>query len=202
MPQKVTNHVNALGKTEGLPKLLTFYDRKGQTIGDHTYECNTKGTEEDNDNDELTINDEYPEEYNNDDLADNESSEEINPKGMQQVEQSPPDNDQTDVNHTLVTQCLMTQMSMKAGLKRFGKERTDAVSRELSQLYLRDTSEPIDKEDVHSPTMYFESVMLAAAIDAEEHCDDAIADIPKAFVQTKLEDEADMVMIHLRGHFG
>ena len=36
MPKEVITRVmDALGKAEGQPKLLTFYSRKGQLIGDH-----------------------------------------------------------------------------------------------------------------------------------------------------------------------
>jgi hypothetical protein len=34
MPQQVIDRVNELGKADGLPELLTFYDRKGRLIGD------------------------------------------------------------------------------------------------------------------------------------------------------------------------
>jgi hypothetical protein len=36
MPQKVIDPVNQLGKAEGQPELLTFYDRKGPLIIEHT----------------------------------------------------------------------------------------------------------------------------------------------------------------------
>jgi hypothetical protein len=36
MPKEVIARVDQLGKAEGQPKLLTFYNRKGQLIGDHT----------------------------------------------------------------------------------------------------------------------------------------------------------------------
>lgn len=42
-----------------------------------------------------------------------------------------------------VTFKCMTQLSMKAGLKRFGKEGEDGVSKELNQLHLRETFEPV-----------------------------------------------------------
>jgi hypothetical protein len=38
----------------------------------------------------------------------------------------------------------MSQLSMKAGLKKFGKQGEEAATKELSQLHLRDTFEPID----------------------------------------------------------
>jgi hypothetical protein len=44
---------------------------------------------------------------------------------------------------TLTCKCML-QLSMKAGLKQFGKHGEDGVSKELNQLHLRDTFEPID----------------------------------------------------------
>jgi hypothetical protein len=36
MPKEVIARVDQLGRAEGQPKLLTFYNRKGQLIGEHT----------------------------------------------------------------------------------------------------------------------------------------------------------------------
>lgn len=47
-----------------------------------------------------------------------------------------------------VTHYVMIQFSMKAGLKHFGQRGEDAVSKELSQLYLRDTFEPLHPKDL------------------------------------------------------
>jgi hypothetical protein len=44
----------------------------------------------------------------------------------------------------IVTFKCMTQLSMKAGFERFGKQGEDAVSKELNQLHLRDIFEPVD----------------------------------------------------------
>ena len=41
--------------------------------------------------------------------------------------------------------------------------------------------------------------MLSAIIDAKERREVAIMDIPNTFVQTKLEDEDDKVVMHLQG---
>jgi hypothetical protein len=57
----------------------------------------------------------------------------------------------------------------------------------------------IDKEDASSPTAALESVLLTATIDAAEGRDVAVIDIPNAFVQTRIEDEADKVVMRLRG---
>jgi hypothetical protein len=44
-----------------------------------------------------------------------------------------------------------------------------------------------------------ESVLLSCIIDAEEHRDVAVLDIPNAFVQTRVENEKDMAFIKIRG---
>ena len=38
----------------------------------------------------------------------------------------------------------MTQLSMKAGMRRWGEPATEAVSTELEQLHYRDTFEPVN----------------------------------------------------------
>ena len=57
----------------------------------------------------------------------------------------------------------------------------------------------ISKEDVSSPTVTTESVLVSCIIDAEEERDVAVVDIPNAFIQTRVEDEKDMAIIKLRG---
>jgi hypothetical protein len=42
-------------------------------------------------------------------------------------------------------------------------------------------------------------VLLSCIIDAEEHRDVAVVDIPNAFVQTRMENEKDMAFIKIRG---
>jgi hypothetical protein len=44
-----------------------------------------------------------------------------------------------------------------------------------------------------------ESVLLSCIIDAAEHRDVAVVDIPNAFVQTRVENEKDLVFIKIRG---
>jgi Reverse transcriptase (RNA-dependent DNA polymerase) len=142
----------------------------------------------------------------------------------------------------VLTHYAMTQLSLKAGLKAFGKKGQQGVFKELSQLHWRDTFEPlvlkdlskeekekaleshlflkkkrdltvkgrmvaggdkqrgmIPKEEASSPTVSLESVMLTSAIDAIEERDVASADLPNAFVQTRLENEEDKVVMRLRG---
>jgi hypothetical protein len=57
----------------------------------------------------------------------------------------------------------------------------------------------ISKEYASSPTVTTESVLLPCIIDAEEERYVAVVDIPKAFVQTHVEKEKDMVFIKIRG---
>jgi hypothetical protein len=42
-------------------------------------------------------------------------------------------------------------------------------------------------------------VLLSCIIDAEEHRDVAVVDIPNVFVQTSMENEKDMAFIKIRG---
>ena len=49
----------------------------------------------------------------------------------------------------------------------------------------------MDKDQVSSPTVSLEALLLTAVIDAEENRDVATCDIPNAFIQTDLEDHTD-----------
>ncbi len=59
----------------------------------------------------------------------------------------------------------------------------------------------ITKEDVSSPTVTAEAVMLTCVIDAQEGRDVAVVDIPNAFVQTVVseEDAQHCVIVRIRG---
>ena len=57
----------------------------------------------------------------------------------------------------------------------------------------------IVKEDATSPTVALELVLLTATIDAAEGWDVATIDIPNAFVQTRLDDDSDKVLMRLHG---
>jgi hypothetical protein len=141
-----------------------------------------------------------------------------------------------------VVAAIMTQLSLKSGLKEWGDRAREAVESEMKQLHFRNTFKPmhwseltdtqrktvleshlflkekrdgkikgrtvaggnkqrdyISKEDVSSPTVATESVLLSCIIDAEEDRDVAVIDIPNAFIQTRIEDEKDMAIIKLRG---
>jgi hypothetical protein len=52
----------------------------------------------------------------------------------------------------------------------------------------------ISKEDASSPTLSTESVLLSCIIDAEEERDVAVVDIQNAFVQTRVENEKDILV--------
>jgi hypothetical protein len=59
----------------------------------------------------------------------------------------------------------------------------------------------ITKEDVSSPTVTAEAVMLTCIIYAQENRDVAVVDIPNAFVQTVVskEDAEHCVTVRIRG---
>ena len=137
---------------------------------------------------------------------------------------------------------IMTQLSLKAGLKQWKGKAHDAAYAEMKQLHMRDTFRPrnwkdltlaerkavleshlflnqkrdgnikgrtvaggnkqrdfISKEDASSPTVSTEAVLLTCVIDAEEERDVSVIDIPNAFIQTRVQDPKDMVIIRVRG---
>ena len=59
----------------------------------------------------------------------------------------------------------------------------------------------ITKEDVSSPTLSAETVMLTCVIKSQEGRDVAVVDIPNAFVQTAIsdEDKGHHVIVCIRG---
>ena len=57
----------------------------------------------------------------------------------------------------------------------------------------------IDKEDAASPTASLKSVLLTSTIYAAEERDVAMIDIPNAFIQTRIENDEDKVVLRLRG---
>ena len=57
----------------------------------------------------------------------------------------------------------------------------------------------LSKEEVSSPTVATESVLLTCIIEADEGRDVATIDIPNAFIQTRIEDKKDMAIIKIRG---
>ena len=61
----------------------------------------------------------------------------------------------------------------------------------------RDT---IDKEDSASPTAALESVLLTSTIDAAEERDVAVINILNAFIQTRINNDEDKVVLRIRGN--
>ena len=61
----------------------------------------------------------------------------------------------------------------------------------------------ITKENVSSPTVTAQAVMLTCVIDVQEDRDAVVVDIPNAFVQTVVdkEDTEHRVIVHIRGHW-
>jgi hypothetical protein len=55
----------------------------------------------------------------------------------------------------------------------------------------------LSKEDSSSPTAATELVLLTAIVDAAENRDVAIIDIPNGFIQTRVENEKDRVIIRI-----
>ena len=145
-------------------------------------------------------------------------------------------------NSEQVVAAIMLQLSLKAGLKKWGEKARQAAHAEMYQLHMRDTFEPlrwehltidekkkileshmflqekrdgkikgrtvaggnkqrgfISKEEASSPTVATESIILTSVIDAMEGRDVATVDIPNAFIQTRLFDEAEMAIIRIRG---
>jgi hypothetical protein len=137
--------------------------------------------------------------------------------------------------HTTLEHTVMTQYSVKKGLKIFGEAGVEAVVSELKQLHDRAVIEPVQastlsredkhkalaylmflkkkrtgkikgrgcadgrkqredltKEEVSSPTVATESVMLSCTIDAHENRDVATVDVPGAFLQADMEDTVYM----------
>ena len=57
----------------------------------------------------------------------------------------------------------------------------------------------ISPDEASSPTASLEAVLLTSILDALEERDVAIIDIPNAFVQTRITDDADKAIIRMRG---
>ena len=79
----------------------------------------------------------------------------------------------------------------------FLKEKTDGTIKARAVADGRSQRETATKGDASSPTVSIEAVLLTAAIEASEHRDVAVVDIPNAFIQTEMEGEK--VVMKLRG---
>ena len=137
---------------------------------------------------------------------------------------------------------IMTQLSLKEGLKQWGEKENNSIQAEMKQLHFRNKFEPrhcsdltkkekaelleshtflkqkrfgniightvaggnkqcdfISKEEASSPTVATKAFMLTVLIKAKNNRDFAVIDITNAFIQTKVEDEKDMVTIRVLG---
>ncbi len=79
-----------------------------------------------------------------------------------------------------VVELVMTQLSLKAALKQWGKDAKAAVEAEAKQLHWRNSFRPVHWKDVNK--------------------DVAIVDIPNAFIQTVMENNEGKVGMRIRGH--
>jgi hypothetical protein len=57
----------------------------------------------------------------------------------------------------------------------------------------------VTKEESSSPTVSIKAVLLTLIVDAHEGRDVAVVDIPNAFIQTKVDDAKDPVIIRITG---
>ena len=58
--------------------------------------------------------------------------------------------------------------------------------------------EYLTKEDASSPTVSTQAVLLTSIVDAHERQDVAVIDIPNAFIQTRVDNPKDRVIIRMR----
>jgi hypothetical protein len=86
----------------------------------------------------------------------------------------------------------------------FVEEKRDGTIKAQKMIGGNKQRDYITKEDVSSPTVTAEAVMLTCIIDAQEEGRDvAVVDIPNAFVQTVVskEDAEHHVTVHIRDHW-
>jgi hypothetical protein len=57
----------------------------------------------------------------------------------------------------------------------------------------------LTKEDASSPTVSTQAVLLTSIVDAHERRNVIVIDIPNAFIQTRVKDKKDRVIIRIRG---
>ena len=135
---------------------------------------------------------------------------------------------------------VITQLSLKSGLRAWGDKAYTANQSETKQLHFRNNLKPkqwrvlthtqrqtvleshtflkdkrygeiksryvaggkkqhdyISKEDANSPMVVTDVVLFSCIIDAEEERDVAVINIPNAFIQTRVNDEKDMMFINI-----
>jgi hypothetical protein len=125
--------------------------------------------------------------------------------------------------HAHIVHPMLTQHSLMSDLKKFQKKGEWAVSKELLQLHMRYTfkgaleslmslkkrdgtlngqtcddgrkqREAARSGDATSPTVSLESVLITAAIDAFEGRDEAVFNVPGAFLSTGMDEEVIMTL--------
>jgi hypothetical protein len=117
--------------------------------------------------------------------------------------------------HTTLKSAVMTQHSMKKGLKLFGeathaakmtpteqkralnylmflKKKRSRIIKDQGCAHGRKQREYTTKEDASAPTVAIESVLLSCVIDAKEGRDVATVDIPGAFMQANMDELVHM----------
>ena len=70
-------------------------------------------------------------------------------------------------------------------------------SRDEWWLVATSNRELISNQEAFSPTAALESVLITSVIDAFEERDVAIIDIPNAFIQTRIVDDADKAVMRM-----
>jgi hypothetical protein len=81
----------------------------------------------------------------------------------------------------------------------FVEEKRDGMVKVRKVVRGNKQEDYITKEDVSSPTVLAEAVMLTCLIGTLEDQDIAVIDIPNSFVQTVIEDEEHRVVMRIRG---
>ena len=71
----------------------------------------------------------------------------------------------------------------------FVEEKRDGTIKARKVICGNKQCDYIAKEDVNSPTVTAEAVVLTCVIDAQENIDVDVVDIPNAFVQTVMSEE-------------
>ena len=79
------------------------------------------------------------------------------------------------------------------------KEKKDGTIKGLNCADGRRQRDFISKSEATSPTVKLESILITSVIDAKEGRDIDTVDIPNAFIQTKIEDNNDKVVMRMRG---
>ncbi len=90
---------------------------------------------------------------------------------------------------TAEQQAKILQSHMYIGQKQTGETKAGMVAGGNTQ------RDHVTKEEWSSPTVSTEAVLLTSTVDAREGRDIAVVDIPNAFIQTRVDDTKDCVII-------